>query len=71
MEILDNQYLIDILQSLYENTQCSLHDLIILVHSGVRQGGGESPFLFNLYLDFVMRVFVILCDKHNIDFVEL
>ena len=25
--------------------------------SGVRQGGSESPCLFNLYLDYIMRIF--------------
>ena len=27
---------------------------------GVRQGGPESPMLFNLFLDFVMRIFMDL-----------
>lgn len=37
--------------------------------SGVRQGGPESPCLFNLYLDFVMRLFIERCkDVEGINF---
>ena len=36
-----------------------------LVSSGVRQRGSESPCLFNLYIDFVMHVFVNKCMKDN------
>ena len=34
-----------------------------LVTSGVRQGNPESPCLFNLYIDFVMRVFMDNCNE--------
>ena len=36
--------------------------------SGVRQGGAESPMLFNLYLDYVLRVYLNNCMKTNIKF---
>ena len=34
--------------------------------SGVRQGGCESPHCFNLYLDFILRIFEYECQKQNI-----
>ena len=36
---------------------------VFLTTAGVRQGGPESPPLFNLYIDFVMRVFMDKCSK--------
>ena len=38
---------------------------------GVRQGGPESPMLYNLYMDFVMRIFVDACKDKQINFVQL
>ena len=35
---------------------------------GVRQGGPESPVLFNLYIDYVMRSFLRRCREKNIKF---
>jgi len=34
--------------------------------SGVRQGGCESPYCFNLYLDFILRIFEHECLQQNI-----
>lgn len=34
--------------------------------SGVRQGGCESPSCFNLYLDFILRVFEHECRRENL-----
>ena len=39
-------------------TNCWLIFLTFETTSGVRQGGPESPNLFNLYIDFVIRVFL-------------
>ena len=50
--------LIDILEKLYENTSLSMEETTFETTNGVRQGGPESPNLFNLYIDFVMRVFL-------------
>ena len=50
--------LIDILEKLYENTSLTFEEATFETTSGVRQGGPESPNLFNLYIDFVMRVFL-------------
>ena len=39
--------------------------------SGVRQGGPESPTLYNLYMDYVMRVFMDICQTEDIEFLTL
>ena len=38
---------------------------------GARQGGLESPLLYNLYMDYVMRVFMNLCEERIIKFLKL
>ena len=58
--------LIDLLESLYSYTTTSLNDsdldtFEILI--GVRQGGPESPTLFNLFMDYVMRIFKNVNEK--------
>ena len=57
----------EILKTLYKNTTLTYDDAVISfkTSSGVRQGGPGSPFLFNLYLDFVMRVFIQKCKNDN------
>ena len=35
--------------------------------TGVRQGGSESPVLFNLYVDYALRVYKYRCDQENIE----
>ena len=59
--------LIDILEKLYENTSLTFEDAksTFVTTSGVRQGGTESPNLFNLYVDFVMRVFIDKCSEDD------
>jgi len=39
--------------------------------SGVRQGGPESPLLYNLYMDFVMRVYLQKCKQEGVNFIKL
>ena len=36
-----------------------------------RQGSVESPMLYNLFMDFVMRVYLEKCKEQNIKFVKL
>jgi len=59
----DNLKLFKILESLYRKTSLTYQEAqtTFTVTSGVRQGGPESPPLFNLYIDFVMRVFMSKC----------
>ena len=53
--------LIDILENLYANTSCEFDGKHFTTSSGVRQGGPESPWLYTLFADFVMRVFIERC----------
>ena len=66
--------LIKILEAVYKHTTTSLAetpDDIFELFSGVRQGGPESPPLYNLYMDFVMRIFNEECEKSGTKFWEL
>ena len=57
-----DQKLIKLLETLYSYTTTSLAetpDDLFELTLGVRQGGPESPPLYNLYVDYVMRVFMI------------
>ena len=63
-----------ILESLYSFTTTALAetpDDLFELFIGVRQGGPESPLLYNLYMDYVMRVFLDDCKKHGIKFLNL
>ena len=55
----------DILENLYKNTSLTFEGNTFTTTSGVRQGGPESPFIFNLYVDFVMRVFLEQSENAN------
>ena len=59
--------LFDILGTLYHKTALTYQEAqaSFLVTSGVRQGGPERPYFFNLYIDFVMRVFMNNCKKDD------
>ena len=50
---------IRIMEELYRKTQSVMkgEDSYFETTSGVRQGGPESPNLFNLYLDYIMRIY--------------
>ena len=52
-----------ILRALYTRTQASIKNTVnnFQVHTGCRQGGIESPVLFNIYMDFVLR-----CVEHEV-----
>ena len=59
--------LFNILGKLYQKTPLTYQEaqVTFLVTSGVCQGGPESLCLFNLYIDFVMHVFMNNCVKDN------
>lgn len=66
-----SQKLVDILEKLYEHTTTALAetpDDMFELMLGVRQGGPESPMLYNLYMDYVMRVFKTNCDAKGVVF---
>ena len=52
-----------ILKALYTGTTASIKNTAnaFQVHTGCRQGGIESPVLFNIYMDFVLR-----CVEHEV-----
>ena len=61
----------DILEKLYKHTTTALAetpDDVFELMLGVRQGGPESPVLYNLYMDYVMRVFKNRCAAKGIVF---
>ena len=66
--------LVNLLETIYSNTTTSLAetpDDIFQLSVGVRQGGPESPMLYNLYMDHVMRIFVDECKSKGIKFLNL
>jgi hypothetical protein len=66
--------LIQLLEALYEYTTTSLKetpDDLFELFLGVRQGGPESPPLYNLIMDYVMRVYMDACEKHGVQFLKL
>ena len=64
--------LFTILDNLYKRTTLTFDKTksTFQTTSGVRQGGPESPFLFNLFIDYVMRVFINKSQNENIKFYE-
>lgn len=69
-----NNILFQLLEKLYSKTQTAINgnmDLVFETFVGVRQGGPESPFLYNLYMDYVLRIFLLECSKSKLDFVKL
>ena len=65
--------LVELLETLYQHTSTSLAetpDDRFETSTGVRQGGPESPLLYNLYMDYVMRVFIEECKEKHINFVK-
>ena len=66
--------LIELLEALYSYTTASLAetpDDIFELLLGVRRGGPESPPLYNLLMDYVMRIFMDVCEKREIKFLRL
>ena len=66
--------LFDLLELLYSSTTTALagHEIDkFIIELGVRQGGAESPLLFNLYIDYVMRVFLSECATNKVNFMKL
>ena len=69
-----NTKIIKLLKSLFNATTTSLAetpDDCFQLDLGVRQGGPESPMLYNLFMDFVMRVFLKKCSDNGIKFLNL
>ena len=65
---LEDTTIIDILQNLYSKTTIEVEGINVETTSGVRQGGPESPPLFNLYVDWVMRIFMKHAMEEGLEF---
>ena len=66
-----NNKIIKLLSALYQSTTAERKnhpELKFGIKLGVHQGGPDSPLLFNLYLDYVLRIFVDTCTKNQIKF---
>ena len=69
-----NNKLFNLLEALYSHTTSALNqtpDDEFELTTGVRQGGPESPMLFNLFIHFVMRVYLDECKASGIKFLKL
>ena len=63
--------IINLLHALYQKTIAELKNhpkLQFDIKCGVRQDGTESPILFYLYLDYVLRIFLEACWVNQIEF---
>ena len=55
-----NTKIINLLEHLYSSTSAEIkgnESLVFNIETGVFQGGPESPILYNLFMDYVMRIF--------------
>ena len=63
-----------LLESLWSKTATSLaqnSDDIFELLLGVRQGGPESPPPYNMYMDYIMWVYLKVCQDNNFQFLRL
>ena len=64
-----NIQLFQLIESVYDYTTAITEEKEIFeIIMAVGQGGPESPVLFNLYIDYVMRIFLSRCGEKNIKF---
>ena len=66
--------LIELLETLYKYTTTALAETPedkFELDTGVRQGGPESPLLYNLYMDFIMRIYLDRCKRNRVHFLKL
>ena len=63
-----------ILKAIYSCTTTALAENpedVFELNVGVRQGGAESPMLYNLFMDFIMRIYLDECKSKGIKFLRL
>ena len=66
--------LVQLIEALYSYTSTALAEAPedkFELNTGVRQGGPESPMLYNLYMDFVMRIYLDACKIKEVKFLQL
>ena len=69
-----SKQLIELLEEIYAHTTASLAekpDDKFELKTGVRQGGAESPMLYNLFMDLVMRIYMEKCKENGVKFLKL
>ena len=68
-----NTKIINLLEHLYSTTSAEIkgnESLVFNIETGVFQGGPESPILYNLFMDYVMGVFMLKCREENVKFIS-
>ncbi len=68
-----NTKVINLLEHLYSSTleeTKGSESLIFNIEAGVFQGGLESPILHSLFMDDVMRIFMLKCKEENGNFIS-
>ena len=68
-----NTKISNLLGHLYSSTSAEIkgnESLVFNIETGVFQGGPESPILYNLFMDYVMRVFMLKCREENVNFIS-
>ena len=68
-----NTKIINLLENLYSTTAAEIKgdiDTNFEMETGVFQGGPESPILYNLYMDYVMRIFMENAKEEKIMFIS-
>ena len=68
-----NTKIINLLGHLYSSTSAEIkgnESLVFNIETGVFQGGPESPILYNLFMDYVMRIFMLKCTEEKVKFIS-
>ena len=74
LSIHNDKTIFQLLKSIYEYTTTEMienKDEVFEISVGVRQGGPESPSLFDLYIDYILRVFIHEAKRQGIKFTRL
>ena len=68
-----NTKVINLLDHLYSSTSAEIkgnESLVLNIQTGVFQGGPESPILYNLFMDYVMRLFMLKSKEESVNFIS-
>lgn len=67
-----NTKIINLLEHLYSSTSAELkgnESLVFNIETGVFQGGPESSILYSIFMDYVMRIFMLKCTEKKVKFI--
>lgn len=65
--------IINLLEHLYSSTSAEIkgnESLVFNTETGVFLVGPESPILYNLFMDYFMRIFMLKCTEENVSFIS-